>query len=65
MRREFQRVSEGSRGRNGAKGGVGLRLCRKLWLDAGSFRTHLGTESLAFFYGGLAGKRNIPGIMIR
>ena len=25
---------------------VGLRLCKKLWLDAGFFRTHLGTEGL-------------------
>lgn len=25
---------------------VGLRLCKKLWLDAGYFRTHFGTEGL-------------------
>ncbi len=25
---------------------VGIRLCKKLWLDGGFFRTHLGTESL-------------------
>ena len=25
---------------------VGLRLCKKLWLDAGFFRTHFGTEGL-------------------
>ncbi len=25
---------------------AGVRLCKKLWLDAGFFRTHLGTEGL-------------------
>jgi hypothetical protein len=25
---------------------AGLRLCKKLWVDAGFFRTHFGTESL-------------------
>ncbi len=25
---------------------AGLRLCKKLWLDAGFFRTHFGTEAL-------------------
>ena len=25
---------------------VGVRLCKKLWLDAGFFRTHFGTEGL-------------------
>ena len=25
---------------------AGVRLCKKLWLDAGFFRTHFGTEGL-------------------
>jgi hypothetical protein len=31
---------------------AGVRICKKLWLDAGLFRTHVGTE-------GLFGKENI------
>ncbi len=28
------------------KANAGVRLCKNLWLDAGFFRTHVGTEGL-------------------